>query len=197
MPSATARNGRCSCRPGRGGAARGPGRSARRRQPVRVPVVRAPARRRGTQGAGRLFDHRAQQPGSDRVRADAPEVARPGLRGHRRRRSDPTPASRALVRARLACRVPAIDSIPTGRPPMRSNASPERVAALLAASAAGGRLGHPGVRVVESLTGPAEAPLSMLAFAGAALAGVAFTRLAARGRRFYRAPWPRSRSPLR
>ena len=42
--------------------------------------------------------------------------------------------------------------------------------------------------LVQSLTGPAEAPLSMLAFAGAALAGIAFTHLAARGRRFYRAP---------
>ena len=31
--------------------------------PFRVPVVRAPAFRRGTQGAGRIVDHRAQQPG--------------------------------------------------------------------------------------------------------------------------------------
>ena len=71
---------------------------------------------------------------------------------------------------------------------MRSNASPERVAALFAAAALEAAWVTLVYVLVQSLTSPAEAPLSMLAFAGAALAGTAFTRLAGRGRRVYRSP---------
>ena len=55
---------------------------------------------------------------------------------------------------------------------MRSNAWPERVAALLAASVLEAAWVTLVYVLVESLRGPAEAPLSMLAFAGAALAGI-------------------------
>jgi hypothetical protein len=71
---------------------------------------------------------------------------------------------------------------------MRSNASPERAAALVAASLLEAAWVALVYVLIESLSEPDEAPLSMLAFAGAALAGIAFTHLAARGRRFYRAP---------
>jgi len=64
---------------------------------------------------------------------------------------------------------------------MRSNASPERVAALLAASLLEAAWITLVYVLVESLTRAAEAPLSMLAFAGAALAGIAFARRTARG----------------
>ena len=64
---------------------------------------------------------------------------------------------------------------------MRSNASPERVAALLAASLLEAAWITLVYVLVESLTGAAEAPLSILAFAGAALAGIVFARWAARG----------------
>jgi hypothetical protein len=64
---------------------------------------------------------------------------------------------------------------------MRSNVSPERVAALLAASLLEAAWITLVYVLVESLTGAAEAPLSMLVFAGAALAGIAFARWAARG----------------
>ena len=64
---------------------------------------------------------------------------------------------------------------------MRSNASPERVAALLAASLFEAAWITLVYVLVESLTRAAEAPLSMLAFAGAALAGIAFARRTARG----------------
>ena len=71
---------------------------------------------------------------------------------------------------------------------MRSNASPERVAALLAASLLEAAWITLVYVLVQSLTGPTEAPLSMLAFVGAALAGVAFTRLSTRRRGMYRTP---------
>ena len=82
---------------------------------------------------------------------------------------------RPCALARCAeCRIST--SIPIGRLPMRSNASPERVAALLAASLLEAAWITLVYVLVESLTRAAEAPLSMLAFAGAALAGIAFAR---------------------
>ena len=72
---------------------------------------------------------------------------------------------------------------------MRSNASPEAIAALLAASLLEAAWITLVYVLVESLRGPAEAPLSMLAFAGAGLAGIGFARWSARrGRRAYRTP---------
>jgi hypothetical protein len=62
---------------------------------------------------------------------------------------------------------------------MRSNASPERIAALLAASLLEAAWITLVYVLVESLTDAAEALLSMPAFAGAALAGIAFGRWAA------------------
>jgi hypothetical protein len=67
---------------------------------------------------------------------------------------------------------------------MRSNASPEYAAALLAASLLEAAWITLVYVLVESLTGPAEAPLSMLAFAGATVAGLAFVRWSMHGHRF-------------
>ena len=72
---------------------------------------------------------------------------------------------------------------------MRSNASPESVAAVLAASLLEAAWITLVYVLVESLRGPAEAPLSMFAFAGVALAGIGFARWSAhRGRHAYRTP---------
>jgi hypothetical protein len=72
---------------------------------------------------------------------------------------------------------------------MRSNASPESVAALLAASLLEAAWITLVYVLIESLRGPAEAPLSMLAFAGVALAGIGFARWSThRGRHVYRTP---------
>ena len=101
------------------------------------------------------------------------------------------------MRARPVCRVPDIDSIPTGRPPMRSNASPERAAALLAASLLEAAWISLVYVLVESLTRSAEPPLSMFAFAGAALAGIAFARLRRAVDASTAPRWPRWRSPWR
>ncbi|MEP6638930.1 MAG: DUF4129 domain-containing protein [Chloroflexota bacterium] len=73
--------------------------------------------------------------------------------------------------------------IPTGRLLMRSNAWPEYAAALLAASMLEAAWITLVYVLVESLTGPAEAPLSMLAFAAAAVAGLGFARWSMLGRR--------------
>ena len=70
---------------------------------------------------------------------------------------------------------------------MRSNASPERVAALLAASLLEAAWITLVYVVVESL-GPAQAPLSLLAFTGATLAGIGFLRFSALGGHAYRSP---------
>ena len=64
---------------------------------------------------------------------------------------------------------------------MRSNASPERIAALLAASFLEAAWVTLAYVLIESLTRAAEAPLSMLAFAAATLVGTVFARWAARG----------------
>jgi len=64
---------------------------------------------------------------------------------------------------------------------MRSNASPERIAALLAASFLEAAWITLAYVLIESLTRAAAAPLSILAFAAAALAGTVFARGAARG----------------
>jgi hypothetical protein len=71
---------------------------------------------------------------------------------------------------------------------MRSNASLERAAALLAASLLEAAWITMVYVVIESLISPAQAPMSLLAFAGATLAGIGFTRLSARGRHVYRSP---------
>jgi hypothetical protein len=64
---------------------------------------------------------------------------------------------------------------------MRSNASPERIAALVAASFLEAAWITLAYVLIESLTRAAEATLSMLAFAAAALAGIGFVRWAASG----------------
>jgi hypothetical protein len=72
---------------------------------------------------------------------------------------------------------------------MRSNASPEYAAALLAASLLEAAWITLVYVLVESLTGPAEAPLSLFAFAGATLVGICFARWSAHGRgHAYRTP---------
>jgi hypothetical protein len=72
---------------------------------------------------------------------------------------------------------------------MRSNASPESVAALLVASLLEAAWITLVYVLVESLRGPGEAPLSMLTFAGVALVGIGFARWSAhRGRHAYRTP---------
>jgi hypothetical protein len=72
---------------------------------------------------------------------------------------------------------------------MRSNASPEYVAAVLAASLLEAAWITLAYVAVERLKGPAEAPLSMLAFAGATATGLGFARWSMHGRRrAYRTP---------
>ena len=72
---------------------------------------------------------------------------------------------------------------------MRSNAWPEYAAALLAASLLEAAWVTLVYVLVQSWTGPAEPPLSMLAFVGAAVAGVGFARWSVVRRwRAYRTP---------
>ena len=102
-----------------------------------------------------------------------PPAQRPGLRGQPRGASDRRRARGAPGRARSACRAPAYRprSRLAGRQ-MRSNGSPERVLAVLAPA----RWRRPGSRSCTSrrrhLAPAAPGPLSLLAFAGAALLGL-------------------------
>src|SRR6187397_791740 len=181
MPSATARSARCTCHP-----APRPGSS--RPWPTcsqisaRTPRCRSNAcspRSRAGRHSVLLSSPSAAGIRSSSCRRSAGFAPRASR--SRSQRSDRRPPRGAPTRAPSACRVPAIDLIPIGGLPMRSNASPERVAALLAASVLEAAWITLVYVLVESLTRAAEAPLSMLAFAGAALAGIAFARRTARG----------------
>ena len=176
MPTATVLNGPCTCRPARRRTDRGDGRPACGCQPVRVGAVRAAARRCRAPGAARLFDHGPQRPGSGRVPPDPPTDPRAGLPLRRWPHSDQRPPSGARMRARWVCRVPGTGLIPTGRRPMRSNASPEAALSVLAACLLEAAWISLVYVTAEHLAGAAAAPLSLLAFAGAALIGVGFAR---------------------
>ena len=102
------------------------GRPARRRQPVRLRVVRPPARRRRTQNAARVRPFIALSSRDPVEFVPTLRLAsRPGLRcppsPHRTERR---PIDRPCAHAWYG-EAPDIDSIPIGRLPMRSNASPE------------------------------------------------------------------------
>src|SRR6476661_139565 len=181
MPSATARNAPCTCHPApRPGSSRSwPTCSRTSAHMHRCPSSAFSRRSHAGRHSGRRSSPSAAgtQPSSCRRCAgcaprDSPS---PSPRSDRRRRPG------APMHARSECRVSAIDLTPIGRLPMRSNASPERIAALLAASFLEAAWITLAYVLIESLTRAAAAPLSILAFAAAALAGTVFARGAARG----------------
>ena len=100
----------------------------------------------------------------------------------------PRAAGWSAHRARSGCRVPGTGLIPTGRRPMRSNASPEAALSVLAAALLEAAWITLVYVTVEFLAGPdRQAPLSLVAFAGAALVGLGFARTAGHaGRQAYR-----------
>ena len=129
-------------------------------------------------GAARQFDHGPQRPGirSGSSRPSAGSARRATLRCWPR--SDQGPPSGTLMRARWACRVPGTGSDPDWQT-ADAKTSTRRQAGILRVPVglAGGGLVITLVYVTaEHLAGGGSPPLSLFAFAGAALIGLGFAR---------------------